>query len=356
MSDKIKLGLSIGDINGIGLEIILKAVSSETVMNSCTPVIYGSSKVVSYHRNIAEGVDFQYQNQRSADRLHRDKVNIVNIWNETVNITLGKPTEESGRIAILSLDAAVKDLMDGKIDVLVTAPVSKTALKMAGFRYPGHTEYLTDRMGGNSSLMFMLSDEMKVGVVTGHLPLKEVSDVLTKELIQDKLRILTHSLKVDFGKQKPLIGLLGMNPHAGEDGSLGKEEDEIIRPVIIEAKKKGELVMGPFPADGFFGSGNFKKFDGILAMYHDQGLIPFKSLSFGHGVNYTAGLDYIRTSPDHGTAFEIAGKNVANPRSMIRAIFYAVDIYRSRNQHAEETKDPVKKEPKPSEEEDGTST
>jgi 4-hydroxythreonine-4-phosphate dehydrogenase len=355
MSEKIKLGLSIGDINGIGLEIILKSVSSETVLKACTPVVYGSSKVVSYHKNIVETVSFQYQNQQSADRLHEDKVNIVNIWNESVNITLGKPTEESGRFAILSLDSAVKDLMDGKIDVLVTAPVSKTALKMAGFRYPGHTEYLSDRLG-DRSLMLMISEEMKVGVITGHLPLKEVSDVLTKELIQDKLNIMSKTLKVDFGIEKPLIAILGLNPHAGEEGTMGQEEENIIKPVIIEAKKKGELVMGPFPADGFFGSGNYKKFDGILAMYHDQGLIPFKALSFGHGVNYTAGLSHIRTSPDHGTAYEIAGKNIADPRSMMRAIFNALDIYRSRKQHAEDTSDPIKKESKPSEEEDGTST
>lgn len=355
MSNKIRLGISIGDVNGIGMEIILKSVGSDAVLKSCIPVIYGSSKVVSYHKNIVENVNFQYQNQRSADRLHPERVNIVNIWNESVNITLGKPTEESGKFAILSLDAAVKDLMDGKIDALVTAPVSKTALKMAGFRYPGHTEYLSERMGSRS-LMLMLSEEMRMGVVTGHMPLKEVPEVLTKELIKDKLDIMISTLKIDFGIEKPLIGILGLNPHAGEEGNIGMEEENIIRPLIIESKKGGELVMGPFPADGFFGSGSYKKFDGILAMYHDQGLIPFKSLSFGHGVNYTAGLDWIRTSPDHGTAYEIAGKNEANPRSMMRAIFNAIDIFRTRSQYAEDTKDPVKKEPKPSEEEDGTST
>lgn len=354
MSEKLKLGISIGDINGIGLEIIIKSVANEAVLKYCTPVIYGSSKVVSYHKNIAENEDFSYQNQRSAERLHDNKINIVNIWNETVNITLGKPSEESGKFAILSLEAAVQDLKEGIIDVLVTAPVSKKALNMAGFRYPGHTEYLTQQLG-DRSLMLMISEEMRIGVVTGHLPLREVSEILTKELVKAKLDILINSLKVDFGIEKPLIAILGLNPHAGEDGTLGKEEENVIRPCIIEAKKGGELVMGPFPADGFFGSGNYKKFDGILAMYHDQGLIPFKALSFGHGVNYTAGLSRIRTSPDHGTAFEIAGKNEANPRSMMRAIFNAIDIHRNRKNYEESAKDPVKKEPKPSEEGDGTS-
>ena len=355
MSDKIKLGISIGDINGIGLEIIIKSVANDVVMNACTPVLYGSSKIVSYHKNIVENVEFSYQNQHSSDRLQRDKVNIVNIWNEDVMISLGKPTEESGKYAILSLEAAVKDLKEGKIDVLVTAPVNKNALKMAGFRYPGHTEYLTHQLG-ERSLMLMVSDEMKLGVVTGHMPLAEVAQVMTKELVSEKLNILLNSLKCDFGVEKPTIAMLGLNPHAGEEGTMGAEENDIIRPVIIEAKKRGELVMGPFPADGLFGSGQYKKFDGILAMYHDQGLVPFKALSFGHGVNFTAGLDFIRTSPDHGTAYEIAGKNMANPRSMMRAIFNAIDIYRYRENYREYSKDPIKKEPKPSEVEDGTST
>lgn len=355
MTDKIKLGISIGDINGIGLEIIIKSIANDAVMNACIPIIYASSKVVSYHKNIAENANFSYQNQHSTDRLNRDKTNIINIWNEDVVITLGKPTEESGRYAILSLEAAVRDLKEGKIDTLVTAPVNKKALKMAGFRYPGHTEYLTHQLG-EKSLMLMVSDEMKLGVVTGHMPLAEVSQVLTKELVEEKLKILIQSLKCDFGIEKPTIAVLGLNPHAGEEGTMGTEEIDIINPIILEAKNRGELVMGPYPADGLFGSGNYKKFDGILAMYHDQGLVPFKALSFGHGVNFTAGLDYIRTSPDHGTAYEIAGKNQADPRSMMRAIFNAIDIYRFRQKFVEYSKDPIKKEPKPSEVEDGTST
>lgn len=355
MEEKIRLGISIGDFNGIGVEIIIKSISNPLIMKSCTPVIYGSSKVVAYHKNIAENVDFQYQNQRSAERLHKEKVNIVNVWNEAPNITLGKASEESGKYAILSLEAAVNDLKEGNIDVLVTAPVNKQALKMAGFRYPGHTEYLTDRLG-ERSLMLMISEEMKLGVVTGHIPLKEVHEIITQELITEKLEILNETLQKDFGLERPLIAVLGLNPHAGEEGTMGNEEETSIRPVILEAKKKGLMVMGPFPADGFFGSGTYKKFDGILAMYHDQGLIPFKALSFGHGVNYTAGLDFIRTSPDHGTAYEIAGKNMANNQSMIRAIFNAIDIYRHRKNYLEYSKDPIKKEPKPSEVEDGTST
>ena len=355
MEEKIKLGISIGDFNGIGMEIIIKSVSNPLIMKNCIPVLYGSSKVVAYHKNIVEDVNFQYQNQRTAERLNSEKVNIVNVWNEAPNISLGKATEESGKYAILSLEAAVNDLKAGLIDVLVTAPVNKQALKMAGFRYPGHTEYLTDQLG-ERSLMLMVSEEMKLGVVTGHVPLKEVRDIVTKELITEKLDILNETLQKDFGKERPLIAVLGLNPHAGEEGTIGDEEDTTIRPVIIEAKKKGQMVMGPFPADGFFGSGAYKKFDGILAMYHDQGLIPFKALSFGHGVNYTSGLDYIRTSPDHGTAYEIAGKNQANSQSMVRAIFNAIDIYRHRNKYLEYSKDPIKKEPKPSEEEDGTST
>ncbi len=341
---KPKIGISIGDINGIGLEVVLKTLSNPKILDICIPIIYGSSKVVSYHKNIVS-IDFQFHGTRSCDRLHTDRVNIVNCWQESVNITLGKPSEQSGQYAILSLEAAVKDLKAGLIDALVTAPINKNAMKMADFPFPGHTEYLSQSLGGGESLMLMVNDDLRIGLATNHLPLGEVTPTLTKELIISKLQIFEQSLKADFGMERPTIAVLGLNPHAGDEGVLGEEEEKMIRPAVVEMKKKGMLTMGPFPADGFFGSGQYRKFDGILAMYHDQGLIPFKLLSFGNGVNYTAGLSAVRTSPDHGTAYDLAGKNEADPSSFRNALFTAIDISRNRQQYEEMTSNPlVKKE------------
>ncbi|MCO6480648.1 MAG: 4-hydroxythreonine-4-phosphate dehydrogenase PdxA [Phaeodactylibacter sp.] len=332
--EKLKIGISIGDINGIGLEVILKALLHEKATDLCTPVIYGSSKVVSYHKNIIED-EVDFNSTRTADKVYFDKINIVNCWQENVNITLGKPTELSGKYAYKSLEAATHDLKHGMIDALVTAPISKEAMHMANFPFPGHTEYLTKELGQGRSLMFMVNDGLRIGLATNHLPLREVAGALNKELIMEKLQLMNNSLKMDFGLERPSIAVLGLNPHAGDGGVLGDEEESFIRPAVVELKKKGMLVMGPFPADGFFGSGQFRKFDAILAMYHDQGLVPFKALSFGNGVNFTAGLPHVRTSPDHGTAFDLAGKNEADPSSFRQALFLAIDIANNRKQYHE---------------------
>lgn len=332
--EKLKIGISIGDINGIGLEVILKALLHEKATDLCTPVIYGSSKVVSYHKNIIED-EVDFNSTRTADKIYFDKINIVNCWQENVNITLGKPTGLSGQYAYKSLEAATHDLKHGMIDALVTAPISKEAMHMANFPFPGHTEYLTKELGQGRSLMFMVNDGLRIGLATNHLPLREVAGALNKELIMEKLQLMNNSLKMDFGLERPSIAVLGLNPHAGDGGVLGDEEESFIRPAVVELKKKGMLVMGPFPADGFFGSGQFRKFDAILAMYHDQGLVPFKALSFGSGVNFTAGLPHVRTSPDHGTAFDLAGKNEADPSSFRQALFLAIDIANNRKQYHE---------------------
>ena len=345
----IRAGITIGDINGIGLEVIIKTLSHPSVTQLCTPVIYGSSKVVSYHKNIVNPGDFQFHTTGSADKIYQQKINVVNIWQDNINITLGKESEESGKIAHIALDRAVRDLKEGHLDLLVTAPINKNAMQLAGFQYPGHTEYLAHEFGVKEGLMMMVSDRFRIAVATGHIPLHQVSKSITRENIRAKLDLLISSLQVDFGIERPVIAVLGLNPHAGENGFLGKEEDEVIRPAIIEAKKAGDLIMGPFPADGFFGAMNHRKFDGVLAMYHDQGLIPFKMLHFQDGVNYTAGLPFVRTSPDHGTAYEIAGKNEADPTSFRNALFTAVDIFRARERHRKDLANAVRKTPKPSE-------
>ena len=342
--NKPVIGISIGDINGIGLEVILKALNHKRIIHICTPVIYGSSKIVSYHKNIVGLEELTFFGQRSAERLSYDKVNVVNCWNDNVNITLGKPTDAGGRFAQISLEAATRDLKAGLIDALVTAPIHKKSMELAGFSHIGHTEYLTKEFNAKDSLMLLANDSLRVGLVTSHIPLRAVADAITKESIINKLRIFNNTLKVDFGFERPSIAVLGLNPHAGEEGMLGDEEAKIIRPAIVEAKKEGGMmVFGPFAADGFFGSGQFNKFDGILAMYHDQGLIPFKALTFGSGVNFTAGLSCIRTSPDHGTAFDLAGKNSADPSSFQHAIFMAIDVHRNRKEYHELKKNAVKK-------------
>lgn len=340
--DKPIIGISIGDINGIGLEVILKALSHRRVLNICVPVIYGSSKVVSYHKNVVGLDELNFFGQRNAERLNYDKVNVINCWEENVNISLGKASDVGGQYAMLSLEAVVNDLKLGLVDALVTAPIHKKSMQMAGFEHIGHTEYLQQELGGES-LMVLAGDNLRVGLVTAHVPLKDVASTITKELVMKKIRLMHDALKVDFGGERPSIAVLGLNPHAGEEGMLGDEEEKIIRPAVVEMKKKGIMVMGPFPADGFFGSGQFNKFDGVLAMYHDQGLAPFKALTFGQGVNFTAGLPYVRTSPDHGTALDLAGKNMADPSSFLHALFMAIDIYRNRKEYNELKANAVKK-------------
>lgn len=340
--EKKKIGISIGDVNGVGLEVILKTLANKKITEMCTPIIYGSSKVVSYHKNIVGLDGFHFQSINSGQKVYNGKVNVVNCWTENVNISLGSPSENGGKYAIKSLAAATQDLIEGHVDALVTAPIHKKGMQEAGFEFPGHTEYLTKESGSNQSLMLMVNSGLRVGVVTNHLPLKDIAAKITKERITSKLQILNKTLKKDFGIERPSIAVLGLNPHAGDEGMLGEEEEKIIRPVIIESKKKGLIVNGPFPADGFFGSGQYRKFDAILAMYHDQGLVPFKALSFGEGVNYTAGLSIVRTSPDHGTAFDIAGQNIASPDSFRRALFLAIDISTQRKNFEEMHTNPVK--------------
>ncbi|MBK6620862.1 MAG: 4-hydroxythreonine-4-phosphate dehydrogenase PdxA [Saprospirales bacterium] len=346
---KPKIGISIGDINGIGLEVILKTLAIKEVRDRCIPIIYGSSKVVSYHKNIIWVEDFPFQPLRVGERPNPDRINVVNCWQDNINITLGKPTDISGKYAIISLEQAAKDLKEKVIDALVTAPVSKEALQMAQFPHVGHTEYLTQVMGAKHSLMMMVEDELRVGLVTNHLPINQIASTISKELILAKLHVFYESLKVDFGLERPTIAVLALNPHASDGGLIGNEEERFIRPAVVEAKKGGMMVLGPFPADGFFGSGQYKKYNGILAMYHDQGLIPFKTLAFGGGINFTAGLAGIRTSPDHGTGFDIAGKNMADHTSFLHALFLAIDLARNRNEYVEMHANALIKREKPAE-------
>lgn len=330
--ENIKVGISIGDINGIGPEVIIKALSHENLIKNITPIIYGSSKIISYYKNIVKADKFSYSNCSEPERARMGQVNILNCWDDTVHVNPGTQEENGGKYAYISLDKATADLKDGKIDALVTAPINKKTMKMANFPHPGHTEYITEVAGAKSSLMLMVSEAMKLGLVTAHVPVSEVASMISKELVKEKILQLHETLRSDFGVTKPTIAVLGMNPHAGDEGLLGNEEIDVINPVLIELKKKGILVYGPFAADGFFGSGKFKKFDGILSMYHDQGLVGFKALSFGTGINYTAGLPIIRTSPDHGTGYDLAGKNMADPSSFINALELAVDIARYRKE------------------------
>jgi 4-hydroxythreonine-4-phosphate dehydrogenase len=336
MKQKVRVGISIGDINGIGPEVIIRTLNHPRILELCTPVIYGSAKVIAYHKNVANLNSFNFSSQQSAERLNYHKVNVINCWEDTVNINLGQATEEGGRCAHIALDRSVRDLKEGHVDVLVTGPVNKHAMQLVNFPAPGHTEYLEKELGGNA-LMLMTSDRLKIAVVTGHIPLRDVAENITRERVVNALVALIKSLTVDFGIDKPKIAMLGLNPHASDNGLMGDEEEEILQPVIKEAKKNGHLVMGPYSADGFFGSGLYTKFDGVLAMYHDQALIPFKTLAFGEGVNYTAGLDFVRTSPDHGTAYDLVGKNEADERSFRHALYTAVDVFRRRREFAEIT-------------------
>jgi 4-hydroxythreonine-4-phosphate dehydrogenase len=329
----ITIGISCGDINGIGLEVVLKALAIKKAGKNFSTVIYGSTKVVAYHKNIITQENIQFYSISAPSEAQPDRINIINCWPDNVNITLGKPTDLSGKCAFQALERAVKDLKDGHLDALVTAPINKKAMQLADFPFIGHTEYITSEFKAKDSLMLMVSDALRVGVVTNHLPLKEVAAANTKEKVLRKILIMAETLRIDFDTQKPAIAVLGLNPHAGDEGAIGSEDEAVIRPAIEEAKAKGVLAFGPFPADGFFGSGQFNKYDGILAMYHDQGLVPFKVLSFGDGVNYTAGLASVRTSPDHGTAYDIAGKGEADESSFIKSLYLAADIVRNRSEY-----------------------
>lgn len=338
-SDKIIIGISIGDVNGIGLEVILKTFKDKRMLEFCTPVLFGSTKVVSYHKKILN-IDPPIHGINSINQLSHNKINLLNIWKEDVEIEIGNATSSSGEYAAKSLESAVNHLKNKTIDVLVTAPINKETIQSETFNFPGHTEYLEDKLEGKS-LMILMTDELRIGLITGHIPISKVAEAITPELIKDKVATMHSSLIKDFGIIKPKIAVLGLNPHCGDKGIIGKEDDEIIQPTVSDIRETGKLVFGPYAADGFFGSETYKQFDGVLAMYHDQGLAPFKALSFGRGVNFTAGLSEIRTSPDHGTGFDIAGKNQASETSFTEALFTAIKIFRSRKQLKELTKNPL---------------
>lgn len=325
---KIKpiIGISIGDINGISAEVIIKALIDSRIQKTFTPLIYAHGKALTAYRKMLNLDDFNFMQIKSVDEVHHKKINVINVMEECPEIIPGVETAEAGKLALAALDHAIVDLKSQQIDALVTAPLNKNNINQPGIKFIGHTEYLTEAFGKTNSLMFMVTEKMRVGLVTGHMPLKDVAENITGEKIREKLNIMLKSLETDFGINKPKVAVLGLNPHAGENGLLGREEDEIIRPVIKEFKEKGALVFGPYPSDGFFGMRSQYKFDGVLAMYHDQGLVPFKTLAFESGVNFTAGLPIIRTSPDHGTAYNIAGKNIADEGSMRAALFQAYDI------------------------------
>lgn len=333
--DKTKkpvIGISVGDINGIGPEVIMKSLEDARIMNQFTPVIYGSGKLFAFYRKHLKINSFNYQQIDSLSNINEKKVNLLNIWDEAVDITPGQKNAIGGEYAVRSLKAAVKDLKEEKIDALTTAPINKENVQSENFQFPGHTEYLASEADSKNQLMFLVHDSLRIGVATGHIPLSEVSQKLTKELILNKTKAMIKSLQFDFGIKKPKIAILGLNPHAGENGLLGTEEERIIDPVISELKSAHQIVSGPYPADGFFGMKLHTKFDGILGMYHDQGLIPFKTMAFDEGVNFTANLPFIRTSPDHGTAYEIAGKNLADETSFRNALYLAADISKKRNE------------------------
>lgn len=328
--DKIKIGITHGDINGISYEIIIKTLSDQRILDFCTPVIYGSPKVLAYYRKAFNSHNPNPVLINSIKEVNHRKIYIINCISDNVKVEIGKSTDEAGKSSVQALEKAIEDLKFGELDALVTAPINKNNIKNVGFDFPGHTEYLAKEFNSENHLMLLVSDEMRIGVATGHIPISKVKEVLSTDLILKKLKVMNNSMVNDFGIRKPKIAVLGLNPHAGDNGVLGDEENTIIAPAIEKAREEGIVAIGPYPTDGFFGSMEFRKFDAVLAMYHDQGLTPFKILSFENGINYTAGLPIVRTSPAHGTAYEIAGKGVASQLSFRNAIFQAIDIYKNR--------------------------
>ncbi|GAA4296098.1 4-hydroxythreonine-4-phosphate dehydrogenase PdxA [Nibribacter koreensis] len=328
--NKVRIGITIGDVSGIGPEVILKTLADNRVLHYCTPIIYGTANAINFYRKQLALENFSFQVIPSADQAQPRKVNVLNCQEEELDFAPGKPSAATGTLARLALLKAAEDLKAGLIQAVVTAPIDKDNIQGEGFQFPGHTEFFTHYFDAPESLMFLVADKLRVATATGHIAIKEVASRITPELLIRKLTILDSSLRKDFGIQKPKIAVLGLNPHAGENGLLGTEEAEIISPVIEQLKAKGNLVFGPFPADGFFGTRSYEKFDATLALYHDQGLIPFKTLAFERGVNFTAGLPVVRTSPDHGTAYNIAGQNKADETSFREALFAALDILKAR--------------------------
>ncbi len=335
-TDRPVIGISLGDYNGIGPEVILKALKNNQLNRICTPVVYGSLRILNRYRNLLDLKDWNLNGIQNARQINPKLTNVITCWpDQDEDILPGQVTPEAGRAAFASLQRAVDDLKAGAIDALVTAPINKSNIQSEAFKFPGHTEYLAEQFGVSDNLMFLVSDLLRVGVVTGHVPLGRVRQNITRERIAQKLTLMMQSLKQDYGIDKPKIAVLGLNPHAGEEGLLGNEEQDIIKPLLADWQKKGHLVFGPYPADGFFGTRSYLKFDAVLAMYHDQGLIPFKAIAFEEGVNFTAGMPVVRTSPDHGTAYDIAGKNLADETSMLQAIYTAIDVSRTRKESIE---------------------
>lgn len=340
---KIRVAITHGDTNGIGYEIIFKTFSDPTILELCTPIIYGSPKVATYHRN-ALGIQTNFTIINNAEDANDGKLNFVSVIDDEVKVEIGTPSKEAGIASLKALDRAMEDYSKGLFDVLVTAPINKANIQSEGFKFPGHTEYIENKAGnGCKALMILLNESMRVALVTTHLPMKDIAQAITKEIVVEKATILNESLKRDFRISDPRIAVLALNPHAGDNGVLGAEENDIIMPAVNELADKGINAFGPFAADGFFGHGTYGMFDAILAMYHDQGLAPFKALDRGEGVNYTAGLPIVRTSPDHGTAYEIAGKGIADENSFRQAIYLAIDVFRNRKNYEEPLKNPLKK-------------
>ena len=342
MSNKIKIGISIGDVNGIGLEVIIKTLMDNRILEYCTPIVYGHTKVASFHRKTMDNSDFNFNVINSPGEAVEKRANMINCWEEDVRIELGMTTETGGKYAFISLEKALDDLIAGNTDALVTAPINKHNIQSDNFQFAGHTEYIQSKTGSADSLMFLVSEDLKVGVVTGHIPVKEVTEKISVEKIVSKLTLMNESLKKDFWIQKPKIAVLGLNPHAGDNGLIGKEELETIIPALAEANAKGVFAFGPYAADGFFAAHTYTQFNAVLAMYHDQGLIPFKQIAFHNGVNFTAGLPIVRTSPDHGTGYDIAGKNLASESSFREALFTAINIVERRKESKLLTSNPLK--------------
>ncbi|WP_288763655.1 4-hydroxythreonine-4-phosphate dehydrogenase PdxA [uncultured Weeksella sp.] len=338
---KIKIAISIGDYNGIGPEVILKSLAEKEITDFFTPIIFASTKLLNFHKDILKLDRIYLQGIPHASKAVEGKINVVNLWKNPIETHFGQSTKEAGEYAYQSLKAAAEAVLEGHADVLVTAPFNKDNIQSEIFQFPGHTEYL-GKVWGGSPLMFMVSDDIKVGLVTQHVPLQEVVHNITPKSVEEKIKQIQNSLIRDFGIEKPKIAVLGLNPHAGDNGLLGKEEQEILLPIIDKKREQGHIVLGPYPADSFFTPHNLHAFDAVLAMYHDQGLTPFKTIAFEEGVNFTAGLPFVRTSPDHGVAYDIAGKGIANQASFREALFMAVEIYRKRNEYEVLTKNVLK--------------
>jgi 4-hydroxythreonine-4-phosphate dehydrogenase len=339
--DKIILGITQGDINGISYEVIMKALSDNRLFDICTPVVYGSPKVAAYHRKTLNLENFSFNNIRTADEANARRANIINCIDDSVRVELGKSTREAGEASLKALELASKDLADGKVDVLVTGPINKANIKSDHFNFNGHTEFFEERFRSEGVLMLMVNEFLRIGVVTSHIPISKVHEYITRDTVLNKLRLLNRGLLVDFTIRRARIAVLGLNPHAGDDGLIGDEEQKELKPAIDQARSENIMAFGPFPADGFFGAATYRQFDAVLAMYHDQGLIPFKALS-NAGVNYTMGLPVVRTSPAHGTAYEIAGRNEASAESFLKAIYLACDVYRNRMNYKEISENPLK--------------